>query len=207
MILENEDGDQLRLGAERIVGDRQITIRPDAPGIDLPSVPDRGWDFTAERENGVVQWSFIDETGSTELLDVTVRERFTDEILVNESYLNPKEVIGSVEASEDGDYVVEWERTGETTNSGEEIISERVDAALTDIIPDDVRMAAGIIALLLVVGSASAVSATSAVVVAPVVGGLLWWFGWLQGATGPAAITIAMLFAALFAFYKSRGSL
>ncbi len=95
----------------------------------------------------------------------------------------------------------------EADRDGETLVTTKRVSNRPDVLPDiadEWRLISGILLLLLSAGAFSLLNARVGVMVISLEGGLLWWIGWLEGATTGVLVVFSLFIAVMVNLYGSR---
>ena len=215
ILLNREDGSQQNLGTFVALGEEQtIGIDPGVSPIERPGDVETWFadgsitrlvDDLSQLDDGDIgeriEVTFLDETGETTLVELTIHERgnsnntLFEEILVTPTAYSTE--IDIEKADTGKEWVANWTitRDGETHHQ-EDILTVRED--ITDFFSTTTATIIGIGMMLLLGGLFSVLSVGVGAVVTALVGGLLWWLGWLGAATSGIGVIIAIAMAVVY---------
>lgn len=205
-----EEGERYRLrvrsdsGVTQVVGpyradvSETVTVRPGTPQIDIGSLED-GWAANAELNNRTLTYRYSDPDDETSKLKVVIYRRgHPDRLLVpNETYYDLGNVSSTVTLNE-SESKQQWVVRFEAERNGDTNVVERGVGNRPDFVPelsDEWRLISGILLLLLSAGAFSLLNAKVGVTVIALEGGILWWTGWLTGATSGVLVVISLMIA------------
>ncbi len=184
----------------------QVTVRPGNPVINLDDY-EKGWAANATVEDGLLEYRYDDPDSATQQLTVTIVEKNNESnrLEPSESYYDVGSVSGTVNLTESETaktWVVKYDvtRDGETFTLTREV-SQRPN--LTPPLSDAWRLVIGIGILLISAGVFSILNASVGGVVVALEGGVLWWTGFLGGATTGAGVVIALFVAVIVHIWSS----
>ena len=214
-----EEGQRYRLrirsasGVTQIIGpyrgevSETVTVRPGTPQIDIGNMSD-GWGSNAELENTTLTYRYSDPQGETDSLTVSIyRQGHPDQLLVpNQTFYDLGNVSQQVELNET-EKKQTWVVRFEADRNGETLVSKERVSNRPDVLPDlarEWRLLSGIMLLLLSAGAFSLLNAKVGVMVISLEGGLLWWIGWLEGATTGVLVVFSLFIAVMVNLYARR---
>jgi len=205
--IQSVDGTEQTIGPYRADTSETVTVRPQSPTIPVGEDDGDGWSANAAIDNDTIEYTFSDPSGETDLI-VYAHERGnrSNTLDANRSYFDVGNVSGtfSLTANETGtEWVVHFVQTRD---------SETTDYTITvgnrpDVVPgfsDEWRLIIGIGVLFISAGVFSLLNAKVGVTVIAIEGGLLWWLGWLEGATSGAGVVLALFVAVIVNLYTNR---
>ena len=208
LSIRNPDGTVQSVGPYRSDVSEEVTVRPGNPVISLDDY-EGGWAANATVNDGLLEYRYDDPDGLTQQLTVTIVEKNNESNRLRppESYYDVGTVSGVYNLTENETaktWVVKFEidRDGETFTVKEEV-SERPD--LTPPLSDAWRLLIGIGILIISAGVFSVLNASVGGVVVALEAGVLWWTGFLAGATTGAGVIIALFVAVIVHIYTSSG--
>lgn len=208
LSIRNPSGDVQQIGPYRADVSEEVVVRPGNPVISLDDYED-GWAANASVEDGMLEYRYDDPDQLTQQLTVTIVEKNNESNRLRppDNYYDIGTVSGTYNLTEDETektWIVKFEvdRDGETYTVTEEV-SERPN--LTPPLSDAWRLVIGIGILLISAGVFSVLNASVGGVVVAIEGGILWWTGFLGGATTGAGVVIALFVAVIVHIYTSSG--
>ncbi len=184
-----------------------VTVRPGSPTIELGNLTE-GWGANASIDNTTIEYVYEDPDGLTDSVTVSVHQKGNkSNSLESRTYHDLGRLSGTYSLSEnqsDETWVVTFDvdRDGETFTVREEVSNK------PDLVPglsNAWRLVVGIGLMLISAGVFSLLNASVGGVVVAIEGGILWWTGWLGGATTGAGIAIAIFVAVMVHIYSSSG--
>lgn len=207
LAIQTAGGTVQDVGPYRADVSETVNVRPGPPSVDLSPGED-GWGSDATLSNRTLEYGYTDPQNETVSLTVFVHEKgnTSNQLGTNRTYANLGEVTGTYTLTgneSDKTWVVNFifDRGG-----GEQTAQVTV-ANQPNLVPDlsdEWRLIGAIAMLFISAGVFSVLNAGVGGVIVAVEGGILWWTGWLSGATTGAAVVIA-LFIAVLAHMYSRG--
>jgi hypothetical protein len=202
--VQNQQGVTQVVGPYRADVSETVTVRPGTPTINIDNVTN-GWGADATLDNRTLSYRYEDRDDETDQLDVSIYRRGDpDRLLVdNETFFDVSNVSNTItlNATEKKQtWVVRFEADrGDETVTKEKLVSNR-----PDVLPDlgrNWRLISGILLLFLSAGAFSLLNAKVGAVVVAAEGGLLWWIGWLEGATTGVLVVLALFIAVVAQLY------
>ncbi len=194
------------VGPYRAAINETVEVEPGTPTIEL-SFEDSNWAADATLENDTLEYRYQDQENLTTELTIWIHERNnqSNKLTANQSFQDPVDVSG-IETLNANQTEKEWvvnfvvDRDGETfvrsvlvTNRAD--LTLPIDAGWTSMI--------GVGLLILFAGAFSMLNAGIGAVLVSLMGGLLWFIGFLGGATSAAAIVIALFISVLGHVYNT----
>jgi len=205
--IQSADGTEQTIGPYRADTSETVTVRPQSPTIPVGGDTGEGWSANAAIDNDTIEYTFSDQSGDTDLI-VYAHERGnkSNTLDANRSYFDVGNVSGtfSLTVNQTGtEWVVHFVQTRDT---------ETTDYTVTvgnrpDVVPgfsDEWRLIIGIGVLFISAGVFSLLNAKVGVTVIAIEGGVLWWLGWLEGATSGAGVVLALFVAVIVNLYTNR---
>jgi len=206
--IRSVSGTTQEIGPYRADVGETVTVRPGSPTIDLGELED-GWAANATINNDTIEYVYSDPDSLTDSVTVTAHEKgnTSNTLDTPREYYDLGEVSGTYALTENQTsktWVVKFDvdRDGEQYSVTEEV-SNRPD--LVPDLSDAWRLVIGIGIMLISAGVFSMLNASVGGVVVALEGGILWWTGWLGGATTGAAVVIALFVAVTVHIYSSSG--
>lgn len=204
----NRDGVVQSIGPYRADVPETVTIRPSEATITIDSY-DRGWAAEATRDSDTIIVRYDDPQNVTDRVDVTIHERNNPNNLLtgSDTFIGQNEIDISYTITgndTDREWVVDFEvqRNGETFNVTR-YTTERPDSVFGGL-GDVWRTIFGVAAMLIFGGIFSVLNRAVGGIMVGLVGGILWWTGWLSGATTGMAIAIYLMIAVLYTIHVNR---
>lgn len=197
------------IGPYRATANETVEVTPGQPTIGVGESSD-SWSTNTNIDNTTLEYRYDDPEQLTDKVTVSIYERGdeSNKLVPDETYFDLGTASAQVELDEnetDTEWVVEFEITRD-----DETFSVTAPASgQRDLIPtlDPMWTTFGAIGLLFMsAGAFSVLNAGAGAVVISIQGAVLWWIGWLEGATAGAAVAIALFISVLVALWKSAGS-
>lgn len=190
------------LGPYRADVSEEVTVRPGSPTISLEQSSE-GWATGANIDNQTLRASYVDETNQTDSATLWVHERGnkSNVLTPNQTYyeLGNASVKIPMTANESD---LEWRVNWIVQRDGEEFTTSDVASKNPNVVLSGLsgvwRTIFGIGALFIFAGAFSLLNVKVGAVMTALTGGLLWWTGWLAGATTGAAFVIYLFIAILY---------
>lgn len=204
--VENTEGVVQVVGPYRADVSETVTVRPGTPQIEIGELTD-GWGTASSLDNTTLSYRYADPDGETDELTVVIYERGNKSNLLvpNETYFDLGNVSNQLVLTEE-EKKKTWVVRYEVTRDGEEFVTEDTVSNRPEVLPDlsrEWRLISGILLLVLSAGAFSLLNATTGVVVVSTEGALLWWIGWLEGATTGVLVVFALFIAIMLSIYNS----
>ena len=206
LVIQNDEGDERRLGAWTALGDQLVTLQVRAFDFDIPeagggyvsqaSVEDAG------NDTELLRWQFSDPDEATSELEVAIYEQDNrSNGLLNQTYtdLGNASFTQQLTGNQTGKaWVVELNgtRNGESFSS-REVVGETDLAPGIPLDPFYQEMFA-VLLLLVLAGVFGGVRAETGAIIVPMTAGVLFWMGWLPGVVTAGAIAAALFVAVLY---------
>lgn len=200
------DGTSQIVGPYRSDVGETVTVKPGTPTIPLGQLED-GWGATASLTNRTMEWRYSDPENQTDQLTVYIHEKGdpTNQLQVNQTFFdlgNASQTLTLTENESKKTWVVNFI----VDRDGEEYTVQREVANKPDLVPDlsrEWRLITGIGLLLISAGMFSLLNGGIGAVIVAIEGGVLWWIGYLEGATTGLAVVMALFLAVLTHIYTS----
>jgi len=205
--VRSADGVVQDIGPYRADVSETVTVRPGSPSIEIEDY-EAGWGAAATLDNQTLEYRYVDPENETDSVTVFIHERGdkSNQLVPNQTYFNLGDAQGA-ETLTANQSETEWAVVFDVDRGTEQFAVEETTANQPGLVPDlsrEWRLIFGVGLLLISAGTFSVLNAGVGGVVVAVEGGLLWWTGWLSGATTGAAVVLALLIAAFAHLYKSR---
>jgi len=205
--VRSTDGVTQDIGPYRADVSETVTVRPGSPSITIGNYSE-GWDAAAGLDNTTLEYRYSDPENETDSVTVWIHEKGdpSSQLAPNQTYFN----LGEVQASESlttNESQKTWVVNFVVDRGTEEFVAQEIVANQPNLVPDlskEWRLIFGIGILLISAGMFSVLNAGVGGVVVAIEGGLLWWTGWLEGATTGAGVVLALMIAAFAHLYKTR---
>lgn len=203
--IEAPDGTTQDLGPYRAATSETVAVQPGTAEIDL-SQDEEGWQSGATLTNQTIYASFEDPQNATGSVTMTVYERGnrTNQLAASETYhdlgsVSTKWTLSANQSEEEWVVVMDVERGGETSTV-EHVVGANPEGVIEGL-SGHWRALFGVVAIFLFGGIFSVLNRAVGAVMVSLVGGILWWVGWLAGATAGVAVVIYMFVAFTYAIY------
>jgi hypothetical protein len=213
-----EEGQRYRLrirnarGTTQIVGpyradvSETVTVRPGTPEIAIGSLED-GFATNAALSNRTLEWRYTDPDNETDRLDMAIYERgnASNQLVANETYFDLGNASRSLTLDENESKLT-WVVRFEIERNGKTLVKTELVSNRPEVLPDlapEWRLISGILLLLLSAGAFSLLNAGVGAVVVSTEGALLWYIGWLDGATSGVLVVISLFVAVMVNLYSS----
>lgn len=201
----NENGNEQSVGVYRSDTSETVEVQPGTPTISL-NFTDTGYAYNAVLDNRTLEYMYSDPDGLTDELTVWIHERGnpSNKLMPNQTAIGIGN-FSAVETLSENESEKEWvvhfiaDRDGETFDA-QVIVGNQED--LTPPIDQGWQLIIGIGLLFLFAGAFSVLNAAIGAVIVSLVGGVLWYIGFLGGATTGAAVVIAIFISVISYMYK-----
>lgn len=206
--LVNRNGVTQSIGPYRADISETVTIRPREATISVEGY-ERGWGAEAVRNNDTIIARYDDPENQTDSVTVTVHERGnkSNTLTGPDTFVNQQEVDISYTLT-GNETETEWAVTFDVERNGETTSVTRFTTERPDSVPgglgDVWRTIFGVAAMLIFGGVFSVLNRAVGGIMVGLVGGILWWTGWLSGATTGMAIAIYLMIAVLYTIHVNR---
>lgn len=202
------DGATQEIGPYRADVNETVTVRPGSPTIGLEQFQ-AGWAADAGIDNTTLEYVFSDPDSETDSVTVYVHEKEnkSNQLDANRTYHNLGNLSGTYALSTNQSEKT-WVVYFDVDRADKEFTIRKEVAKNPNLVPglsDEWRLVVGIGILLISAGVFSVLNASVGGVVVAIEGGVLWWTGWLGGATTAAGVIIALFVAVIVHIYKSSG--
>jgi hypothetical protein len=190
------DSDAQSVGPYRADTSETVEVEPGAPNVNL-STNERGWAANAYLDNRTLEWAYADADSETDELTVYIHERGNPSNLLrpNKTYydLGTASEVVSLTANESEK---EWAVKFVVDRNGNDYTKRVLVSNQRDLTPDDLangwQLIIGVGSLLMLAGAFSVLNASIGAIVVSVVGGVMFFIGFLPGATSALAVVIAL---------------
>lgn len=200
------ENDEIRrtIGPYRATISESITISPESGEIEIGG--EGGWFAGASYDDDNINVRFHDPSDTVDSILITVYERGNESntLAVNDEYIDPSDVRAEYAVPNqynESNWIVEItvERNGESTTIGF-TVGPTLDTVPANLSPMWRNVISVIIILTFGLGF-SVISRAMGAIVLACVAGLLWWLGWLAGATAGVLITAYAFIAIAYGIY------
>lgn len=198
-----------QIGPYRSDTSETVTVRPGNPTLGLGEMQE-GWGSAAALSNTTLEWRYADPTNSTQSVTIWIHEKNnkSNQLRKNVTYYDLGNVSGTYTLTQNEsqkvwkvNFVIEFD-------DGQSVIASTTVQKGVSLVPNlsrEWRLITGIGMLLISAGVFSILNAGVGGVVVALEGGVLWWSGWLDGATIGAAVVLALFVAVIMHIYTSQG--
>lgn len=201
------------MGPYRADVSEEITIQPGSAAVEIGEYVD-GYAYGANIEDRTLHLSYHDPENKTDSLKIWAHEKNN---VSNQLHLGQ---LGNLTFSDLGQvdttwalttnesrktWVVHWEIDREGQDTFNQTLEVEKNPSLAFDMDAEWKQIAGIGALFLFGGMFSVLNTGAGAIMVALIGGLLWWTGWLVGATSAAAVTIYLFVAILYNIYIKGG--
>lgn len=194
------DGSQVRLGSFTADVSETVVIRPDSPAVTLEDAETLY--YAANVTEGDLRVSYVDPTNTTEVLTISVVNRFneSDYLVTPDTYYGSNsfsmtETVG--ELSKSYIVVIEGQRNGESFE-----IRLPIGPKQLSLLPGELSLVWGqFIGAGLVLGVSgifSRLNVSVGILATSLFGGVMWYLGFLGGVATAGAVSVAIVFAVLY---------
>jgi len=202
--IRNVNGETQDTGPYRADASETVTVRPGTPSLAL-SPGNGSWAADATLDNQTLEFRYRDDQQATDRLDIYVYEKGNPSNILgtNRTYFN----LGNVS----GTYALTANQSNTTwvvafdIDRGDESYLRTVEVGnRPDLVPslDPVwRLIIGVSMLFVSAGAYSLGNAAVGGVTLSLTGGVVWWLGFLPGATAGAAVVFALLISIAYHVY------
>lgn len=205
--VRSQDGTVQDLGPYRADVGETVTLEPGAPAVSVTD-PDAGWGSAATIDGTQLTIRFEDPEADTDSVTVYIHERGNEsnQLVANETYVDPTDL--SIQHTlTQNESELTWVVNLEVTRDGEtftvrHVVSNTPDGTFPSMGQGWINVF-GIGVLLLFAGIFSVLNRVAGVILTGILGGILWYFGWLAGATSAFAVLLVLFVAIVYAVYAS----
>ncbi len=206
--IRNPSGTVQEVGPYRADVSETVTVRPGTPNIELGEYED-GWASAASLDNRTLEYRYDDPENKTQRVTVWIHEKgnTSNQLRPNVSYYDLGSFSGTRTLTENESEKT-WVVNFVITRDNEKFTASETVANKADLVPElsrEWRLITGIAILLISAGIFSMLNAGVGGVVVAIEGGVLWWTGWLDGATSGAAVVLALFVAVIYHLYRASG--
>lgn len=196
------------IGPYRSDVNETVTVRPGNPTIPLDDYS-KGWASNAEIQNQTLEFRYDDPDNTTQAVTVWVHEKGnkSNQLRSNTTFYDLGSMSGIYSLTQNESkktwvvkFIIEFD-------DGRTLTTAHTVAKKPDIVPDmsdDWTLIIGVGMLLISAGIFSMLNAAVGGIVVSIEGAILWWTGFLPGATSGAAVVIALFVCVIFAIYSSN---
>ena len=205
------------LGPYRSDASETVSVQPGAPAIQIEDYAE-GWGTGVDIENVGDEESpdwrlfirYDDPDELTDSVEIAIHERNNPDnsLRANQTYVDSQ----SIDVQEPltvAESETEWVVTFVIDRAGEEMtvteIASRHADAVISLLSNRYRLAFGIVAIFMFGGAFSVLNRGAGAIMTALTGGLLYWVGWLTGATTAAAVLIFLFVAIVYNIYLTGG--
>jgi hypothetical protein len=207
--VRSQDGQTQVVGPYRSDVSETVDVRPGAPTIELGE-PIDGWYANATLDGQTLEYRFSDPSNLTDEVNISIYERGnkSNTLQPDESYQDLGSVAKQTTLTQ-SESEKEWVVVFNVTRDGQEYTKRVYVRNGPDLVPGPVtrewRLIGAVLMLLISAGAFSVLNAGVGAVVVSIEGAVLYWTGWLQGATSAAAVVIALFMAIVVHIYRASG--
>lgn len=209
MAIRSPNGDVQELGPYRADVGETVTVRPGTPTIGLGNYS-AGWASNAELNNRTLEARYSDPAGETQQVTIWIHEKgnTSNRLRPNTTYYD----LGNFSAAytlTENESKKTWKVNFIVDRDGEQFTTHEYVANNPDLLAGNMAPIwaniFGVAAVFLFGGMFSVLNRAAGAIMTALVGGILWWSGWLTGATTGAAVVIFLFIAILYAVMTKRG--
>lgn len=208
LLLRSDDGTLQEVGPYRADVSETVTVTPGSPTIDLGEYTD-GWAANAELDGQTLEVRYSDPEQTTQQVTLFIHEKGnpSNQLAPNSTYYD----LGSLStqyALTQNESELTWVVVFDVERESGEFTTQREVSNMADLVPsfsDRWRLFIALGILFMASGVFSVLNRGVGAVVTAVTGGLLYWTGWLSGATAAAGVVIALFIAVLYNIYTTSG--
>lgn len=207
--IESEDGDLVQdMGPYRSDVSEEVELRPSGPTIEFDGF-EQGWNAGAELNNRTLTARYVDPANETDSLTIYIHEfgNESNQLRPNESYFDLGELQTQyilTENESEKQWAVKFIINRDGDDLSEQVIVSNRPQFLPTGLDEAWRLIVGIGLLVMFAGAFSVLNRGVGAIMLGVMGGILWWSGFLTGATTGVAVVIALFVAIVFNIYLSR---
>jgi len=206
VFVQSPDGDTQEVGPYRSDVGEEVTVRPGAPAIEFGTY-EQGWAANAALTNQTLSYGYSDPDNLSTQVTVWIHERNNESnrLRPNVTYYDLGTATGSVGLTQE-EAETSWMVNFVVDRDGEEFVAQVAVGDRPNLVPtmsEEWRLIAGVGLLLISAGVFSILNRGIGAVIVAIEGGLLWWSGWLGGATTGAAVVLALFVAVIAHFYTT----
>lgn len=207
--IRSPDGDMQVLGPYRADVTETVTVEPGNPQIEVGEFT-QGWAANAELTNRTLEVRYSDPQHLTTKVKVWIHEKgnTSNRLRPNATYYD----LGNFSATytlTKNESKKEWAVKFIITRDDQEFTTVEYAANNAALVFPDLdrewRLIGGIGMMFMFAGAFSVLNRSVGGIAIGVTGGLLWWAGWLTGATTGAAIVLYLFIAIVYSVYSSGG--
>lgn len=207
IYVRNEEGEMQRIGPYRSDVSETVEVQPGTPSVDLGNFS-QGWAYNASLTNRTLEVRYSDPEQETQQLTIYIYEKGnkTNRLRPNDTFyalgnLSTVYTLTKNESQKTWVVIYDVERDNESYVL-RETVQNNPDVTLPDL-DREWRLIAGMAMLFIFAGAFSVLNVAVGAIMISIAGGLLWFTGWLTGATTGIAIVLYMFLAIVYSIYKS----
>lgn len=203
--IRSPNGQVQYIGPYRADVAETITVQPGTPTIELDDYED-GWAAAAELNNRTLEYRYDDPENETTQLTLWIHEKgnTSNRLRPNATFYDLGAMSGTYTLNANNSKKT-WVVNYVVDRGNEEFTIQKEVSNRPDLVPDlssEWRLIIGISMLLVSAGIFSMLNAALGGVIVSIEGGILWYIGWLEGATSGAAVVIALFVSVLVHLYS-----
>ena len=205
--IRNPSGTVQQVGPYRADVGETVTVSPGTPTIQIGEYED-GWGAAAEINNRTLEYRYSDPDNETTAVTVYIHEKgnTSKQLQPNTTFYDLGNFSG-VETLSKNESEKTWVVNFVVDRDNEEFSVRKEVANRPDLLPEfspEWRLIIGIVILFVSAGIFSILNGGVGGVIVALEGGLMWWSGWLEGATIGPAVVLALFVAVLAHLYSRR---
>lgn len=204
--VQSADGESQIVGPYRSDVSETVTVKPGSPTIPLGEQTD-GWSANADLDNRTLEYVYSDPENKTDQLTVYIHEKGNEsnKLQVNQTFFDLGNASQTLTLTENESKKT-WEVNFIIERDGEIFTKPSTVSNNPDLVPDlsrEWRLITGVGLLMISAGMFSILNASVGAVIVAIQGGVLWWIGYLEGATTGIAVVIALFIALMTHIYTT----
>jgi outer membrane protein assembly factor BamB len=208
--VRNQQGDSQIVGPYRADVTETVQVRPGAPEIPLDNYSET-WSYGAEADEQKITYQYEDPTVETEQVTVYIHERGNEsnQLQPNQTFYDVGSASGTASftgSQNESEWVVVFDvdREGGESHVVRTVVGANPDLTLPGL-DQEWRLIAAVLMLFVTAGAFSVLNSAIGGVIIALQGGILWWTGWLEGATSAVLIVFALFISVLAHLYAKSG--
>jgi len=208
IYVRSPEGTVQQIGPYRADVSEEVTVRPGTPTIDLGQY-EEGWASNANVKNDTLEYAYSDPDDATQSVTVFIHEKGnkSNKLQPNVTFFEVGNVQGTVQLNAE-ERNTTWVVKYDVERNGETYVVREESANKANLVPTNLdaewRLIFGVGTLLISAGVFSVLNRGVGAVVVALEGGILYWFGFLDGATTGAGIIMALFVSVLAHAYTSQ---
>jgi len=208
--VRNQQGDTQIVGPFRADVSETVNVRPGAPTIPLDNYTTT-WSYGASADGQKITYAYDDPTQNTDKVTVWIHEsgNKSNTLQPNQSFYDVGSVSGTAAftgSQNESEWVVVFDidRANGKTHTARKVVGTNPDLTLPGL-DSEWRLITAILILFISAGAFSVLNSAIGGVIVSLEAGVLWWTGWLAGATSAVLITFALFISILVHMYTNSG--